>query len=101
VVGVLSARRWARIKLYKQTSGLQNASNTESRCTDVDTQSTAITHLYKHVCPHTALATVTLVLEGVQVYVCHVLYALCNKHQALLSYTITASTSRQKKSLFR
>lgn len=64
------------------------------------TQSKAITHLYKHVFPHTALAKVTLVLEGVQVYVCHVLYALCNKHQALLSYNITASILRQKKVCF-
>jgi hypothetical protein len=55
---------------------LQDASSTESHCVDVEMQSTAVTHLYKHVCPHTALATVTLVLEGVQVYVCHVLYAL-------------------------
>jgi len=67
---------------------------------DVDTQYTAITHLYKHVCPHTALVTMTLVLEGVQVYVCHVLYALYNKHQALLSYIITGSTLRQKKVCF-
>ena len=97
---MLSARQWTRIILYTQTNGLQNASDTESHSVDVTTQSTAITHLYKHVCPHTALVTVTLVLEGVQAYVCHVLYALCNKHQTLLSYIITASLSRQKKSLF-
>ena len=92
-----SAWQWTSIILYKQTSGLQNTSNKESHRVDVEMQSTAITHLYIHVCPRTALATVTLVLEGVQVYACHVLYALCNKHQALLKlhyYSINIKTEK-------
>jgi hypothetical protein len=51
------------------------------------------THLYKHVCPHTALVRVILVLEGVQVYVGHALSALHNKQEAqFIEFIIITST---------